>query len=179
VGFAYIARPFAREQRPRVADQRPPEYRRTTLQSQAYSQLLESLVQGKPELAGRVSLEITEADVLANPQAAHDFTQAARQLGLGIVIDRFGTGVASFQQLRDLEPDIAKLGADLVAALDDTPGQDHIVRAVCENYHALGLKAVAPGIERTETLTAVKALPFDAVKGQALAAPESLTHPAA
>lgn len=147
----------------------------TTLQSQAYSRLLDTLVKARPELAQQISLEMTEADVLTNPQAAQDFAEAVRHLGLGIVIDRFGTGVASFQQLRALAPDIVKLDVDLIAALDDTTGQAHVVRAVCEVCHALGLKTVATGIERKETLAAVQALPFDAVQGQALAAPRALS----
>ena len=146
----------------------------TTLQSEEYLTTLKRLVIDHPEMVPMLALEVAETDALDNPQAAALFCSGVRALGIDIILDRFGTGIASFKQLRTLAPSIVKLDADLIAALDLDNEHEPIVRAVCEVCHALEIKTVATGIERSETLAAVMRLPFDAVQGLMLAAPAPL-----
>ena len=101
--------------------------------------------------AGHLRLEITEAVVQGASAAALENLRALAGAGVAIVLDDFGTGYSSLGHLRDLPLSAVKVDRSFVA-------DAAIVAAIVSLAAALGLEAVAEGVEtpaQAETLRAL------------------------
>ena len=105
------------------------------------------------ELSGlrpdRLCLELTESAAIADHRGAADTLQALSDLGTHIAVDDFGTGFASLAHLMRFPIDIVKIDRMFIADLGASQPAERIVSAVIELAHALGLTAVAEGVETT------------------------------
>ena len=70
-----------------------------------------------------------------------------RRMGVRVSLDDFGTGFASFQNLRELEFDELKLDTTIVSGLSEDPSADVLVKAFLDIGHGLEVSVVAEGIE--------------------------------
>jgi EAL domain-containing protein (putative c-di-GMP-specific phosphodiesterase class I) len=94
------------------------------------------------------------------------------ELGVTIAVDDFGTGYSSLAYLRRFPVDVLKVDGSFVSGMDGEDGGDaEIVAAVVSLAHALGLVAVAEGVETAEQLERVRALDCDLVQGFGIARP--------
>ena len=104
-----------------------------------------------PAVTPHLTLEITE-DVFIG--RAHDVVRssiaAIRSRGARISLDDFGTGFASFQNLRQLDYDELKIDRSFVSGL----GQDHsahvLIGGFLEIAQGLGVNVVAEGVETAD-----------------------------
>jgi len=100
---------------------------------------------------GRIDLELTEAALLRSDDGLADL-ETLKGLGVGLVLDDFGTGHSSLAHLKQYPIDALKIDGSFVR---DLPGNDEDA-AVCEVIiimaHKLGMKAVAEGVETQEQL---------------------------
>jgi EAL domain-containing protein (putative c-di-GMP-specific phosphodiesterase class I) len=72
-------------------------------------------------------------------------------MGVGIVLDDFGTGFSSLSRLQTLPFDIIKVDTSFVRSMLESPASAKIVAAVIGLGRSLGLVTVAEGVE-TEAL---------------------------
>lgn len=113
----------------------------------------------------RLQLEVTEGAVM------HDVTDAARSLGrlrdLGVRvgIDDFGTGHSSLAYLRRLPLDFLKIDRAFLTLLGQDTRDEAIVGAIVDMAHALGLEAVAEGVETETQSRSVAELGCDVAQG--------------
>jgi diguanylate cyclase (GGDEF)-like protein len=98
---------------------------------------------------GRLSLEITESTVLADTEAALDTLEALKRQGVRISLDDFGTGYSSLALLKRIPVDELKVDRSFVAGLGLDPQDSPIVSTVVGLAEALGLAAIAEGVETT------------------------------
>ncbi|MEK7946204.1 EAL domain-containing protein [Pigmentiphaga sp. YJ18] len=63
----------------------------------------------QPELASRLTIEITERSPLLDVNAAIEFVQHLQRLGCQIAIDDFGAGFTTLEYVRRARPDIIKI----------------------------------------------------------------------
>jgi EAL domain-containing protein (putative c-di-GMP-specific phosphodiesterase class I) len=92
-------------------------------------------------------VELTET-MLANMSLDGLLTLSAiRDLGVGIAVDDFGSGLASLSVLRRLPLTALKLDRSLVRDLPAGREDAAVVRAIIAASHALGLSVIAEGIE--------------------------------
>ena len=118
----------------------------------------------------RLLLEVTESVILDDVEAGLTVLTQLERLGTEIAIDDFGTGYASLSYLRRFPASALKIDRSFVAALDDA--RTHaIVRTMVELAHALGLTAIAEGIETAEQAAALRALGCDLGQGWWFARP--------
>jgi diguanylate cyclase (GGDEF)-like protein/PAS domain S-box-containing protein len=96
----------------------------------------------------RLSVEITESALMADPAAARGILQQLRDLGVQLAIDDFGTGYSSLAYLRHLPVDCLKVDRSFVAELAD--GHTEIASAVIALARTLDLCTVAEGVETPE-----------------------------
>ncbi|HEV7887437.1 MAG TPA: EAL domain-containing protein [Acidimicrobiales bacterium] len=96
----------------------------------------------------RLCLEITESILMEERAGAA--LKRLHALGVHMAVDDFGTGYSSLLYLRRFPVDTLKLDRFFVSGLGRNDEDTTIVRAIIDLAHALGLKALAEGVERPE-----------------------------
>ncbi|MEI9890828.1 MAG: bifunctional diguanylate cyclase/phosphodiesterase [Caulobacteraceae bacterium] len=96
---------------------------------------------------GALKLEITESDIMRDPERAAKILQALRGVGAGLAIDDFGTGFSSLSYLTRLPFDTLKIDRYFVRTMASNEGSDKIVRSVVNLGRDLDLEVVAEGVE--------------------------------
>ena len=97
----------------------------------------------------QLCLEVTEADLVTDPDAIVEQLRRFKELGVRLAIDDFGTGFATLDYLRRFSAaDILKVDASFVAGLNDPSSHDlAIVSAALVLADNLGFDTVAEGVE--------------------------------
>lgn len=94
-----------------------------------------------------LTLEITETALMNNPDTALGVLTALKNLGVGLAIDDFGTGYASLTYLKQFPIDELKIDRSFVNGLGGDDGDSAIVASCVQLAHAVGIRAVAEGVE--------------------------------
>lgn len=108
-------------------------------------------------------LEITETAMVENAVTAKQTLENLRKLGVRIYIDDFGTGYSSLSRLYELPLDVLKIDRSFVQKLDLSSGK-HVVRAIINLAHDLGIEVIAEGVEKVEQILKLQLL--GCTKGQ-------------
>jgi diguanylate cyclase (GGDEF)-like protein/PAS domain S-box-containing protein len=116
-------------------------------------------------------LEITETALMVDPDAALATLHALKSLGVGLAIDDFGTGYSSFSYLKAFPVDELKIDRSFVAGLGTDTGDSAIVASCVQLAHAVGLRAVAEGVETPAQRQALIDLGCDLGQGYHWSAP--------
>ncbi len=119
----------------------------------------------------RLQLEITEGALMADPRRVLATITRLHQLGVGIALDDFGTGFSSLQHLRRLPLSEVKVDRSFVLGMTEDADDAAIVTSVVELARALGLRAVAEGVEDERTWRMLHAIGCDAAQGWFYARP--------
>jgi len=88
-----------------------------------------------------------------------------------IAIDDFGTGFSSLGQLRSFPVDLIKVDRSFVQGIEHDAKDAAITANLVSLAHALGLLAVAEGIESDGQLTSLRELGCDLAQGFLFARP--------
>lgn len=113
----------------------------------------------------QLTLEITETALMENPDAALEVLTALKGLGVGLAIDDFGTGYASLTYLKDFPIDELKIDRSFVQGLGSDDGDSAIVSSCIQLAHAVGIRAVAEGVETLHQQSALLHLGCDLAQG--------------
>jgi diguanylate cyclase (GGDEF)-like protein len=101
--------------------------------------------------ADLLQLEITESALMADPHRVLSTITRLDRRGVAISLDDFGTGYSSLQHLRRLPLAEVKIDRSFVLGMAGDRGDAAIVRSVIDLAEALGLRAVAEGVEDERT----------------------------
>jgi EAL domain-containing protein (putative c-di-GMP-specific phosphodiesterase class I) len=123
--------------------------------------------------AGRLTLEITESILMADPERAMEVLLQLKELGIRISIDDFGIGYSSLAYLRQLRFDELKIDKSFVMDLTRPGDGEAIVQAVVEMGHKLGLEVVGEGVETQHALDTLNRFHCDWAQGYYLSRPQS------
>ncbi|MDX6519470.1 MAG: hypothetical protein QOF08_75 [Gaiellales bacterium] len=96
---------------------------------------------------GRVTLEITESALLDQDGRTGEQLARLHQLGLKLALDDFGAGYSNLGYLSSLPFDKLKIDRAFVSGIDRNLSQRAIVQAVIDMADAVGMHAVAEGVE--------------------------------
>lgn len=94
-----------------------------------------------------------------------------RELGVGVLIDDFGSGYSSLRYLRELLVAGVKLDRSFVRGLEMDPGAQAIVTGIVALAHAIGLSVTAEGVETAGQLALIRAIGCDEGQGFYVARP--------
>lgn len=112
--------------------------------------LLTALVGGRPDIAERLMIEITETAAMPDVEEMARFASAVRSLGCKVALDDFGAGYSSFRQLKTLPLDLVKIDGAYVRQVADNLDNQLFVRTLVGLAEGLGLSTVAECVEREE-----------------------------
>jgi diguanylate cyclase (GGDEF)-like protein/PAS domain S-box-containing protein len=119
---------------------------------------------------GSLHLEITESTMMSNGvHSANHALRSLKDLSVELAVDDFGMGYSSLSYLKHFPVDFLKIDRSFIAGLGqdaDSASKDaEIVSAMIDLTHALGLKAVAEGVETSEQLTRLRVMKCDRAQG--------------
>lgn len=120
---------------------------------------------------GRITFELTETSLAANPAYAADILARLRLKGFMLAIDDFGTGYSSLEALHKLPFSELKIDMHFVQSAHS----DHVARAIVEHSIALGrqlkMNIVAEGVETPEQWQWLAGLGCDVAQGYLISRP--------
>jgi diguanylate cyclase (GGDEF)-like protein/PAS domain S-box-containing protein len=122
----------------------------------------------------QLGLEVTESAVIEEgPTSARARAELEdlHALGVRIAIDDFGTGFSSLGQLRNFPVDTIKVDLSFVQGVETDAKDAAITANIINLAHALGLRAVAEGIETDGQLSSLRNLGCDLGQGYLFARP--------
>ncbi len=119
----------------------------------------------------RLTLEVTESCIGADPERAKRSIDELRDRGIRISIDDFGVGYSSMSQLLQLPIDELKIDKSFVLALEEDDRARAIISSTVELARALKLIVVAEGAEKASNLNSLAYLGVDIAQGFFIARP--------
>jgi diguanylate cyclase (GGDEF)-like protein len=114
---------------------------------------------------GDLCLEITESVLMEDVESTLGALSALKTLGVKLSVDDFGTGYSSLSYLKRFPVSLLKVDKSFIDGLGRDTEDTAIVEAVIGLAHALGLTAVAEGVETKEQLAHLNILGCDLYQG--------------
>ncbi|MEC5397868.1 bifunctional diguanylate cyclase/phosphodiesterase [Uliginosibacterium sp. H1] len=118
-----------------------------------------------------VLFELREDDLAHHRDAARNFARAARMVGFGVGIDRFGVSDGGLAMLRDMLPDYVKLDASLAEDIEHDAGR-FLVEAIVRVARMLEVPVLAHSFGRRDAAAALARLGVQGAQGYALGPPQ-------
>jgi len=130
---------------------------------------LQRLLQETRFPPSRLTVELTESEVMDDPMLAVEVLGELRSIGVHTSIDDFGTGQSSLAYLKHLPIDELKIDRSFVGGMRGNESDATIVKSIIELGHNLGLTMVAEGVEDEDTLQMLLRFGCDRAQGFHLA----------
>jgi EAL domain-containing protein (putative c-di-GMP-specific phosphodiesterase class I) len=111
-----------------------------------WSSILERLA-AQPEVASRLTIEITETAPLPDVEVAVAFVQRLKRLGCRIALDDFGAGHSSVAFARAAQPDVIKVDGGYLHRAKESERDARIFRRLVSLCRTLAPQVVAERVE--------------------------------
>ncbi len=99
-----------------------------------------------------IELELTESDLMEDPDRAIGHLLNLREAGFGLAIDDFGTGYSSLAYLKNMPVSELKIDKSFVLQLEDDQEDQTIVKTIIDLAKRFKLTVVAEGVETEAAL---------------------------
>ena len=146
--------------------------------NESFTDMLSGVLQSLELPSTFLELEITETQLMQDPDSAIASLKHMQSLGISFAIDDFGTGYSSLSYIKRLPINTLKVDRSFVRDITTDKNDAAIVSAIIAMAHRLGLMVVAEGVETREQLRFLeeegcdsyqgylfsKALPLDALE---------------
>jgi diguanylate cyclase (GGDEF)-like protein len=147
-----------------------------SLKDPAFRRMLLEHLQENPALGPHLCLEITETAAIGNLAVVNAFIDSMREFGCRFALDDFGSGLSSFNYLKNLKVDYLKIDGAFVRDIVNNPIDRAMVEAIHRIGHLMGLKTVAEYVESDQVLALLRQIGVDYVQGTGVHHPESLEN---
>jgi diguanylate cyclase (GGDEF)-like protein/PAS domain S-box-containing protein len=105
-----------------------------------------------------LKIEITESVLVERTGAADEMLRELSGLGVELILDDFGTGYSSLAYMDRFPLDAIKIDRSFIAGLGIEPERSAIVEAIIGLARAMGLRAIAEGVENEVQLAELRRL---------------------
>jgi EAL domain-containing protein (putative c-di-GMP-specific phosphodiesterase class I) len=122
---------------------------------------------------GSLKIEITESDMMQNPDAVTEVLTLLRGEQIEICLDDFGTGYSSLSHLQQLPIKFLKIDQSFVKRLGVDDDALAIVKTIIILAHQLGRQVIAEGVETADHCSMLRALGCEYGQGYYFAKPLS------
>lgn len=120
------------------------------LHQNAFAQELLDYLRQRSIPAFFLKVEVTESTVMENIAVVTRQLTELKKGGVRISLDDFGTGYSSFAYLAQLPIDTLKIDKSFILSLFKENSNRHIVEAISNLAHALGMNVTAEGVEEAQ-----------------------------
>lgn len=114
---------------------------------------------------GRYRLEITETEIMRDPDNAASILHAVKATGVKLVLDDFGTGYSSLSRLDRFPFDVIKIDQYFVRSMLADASARAITASVVKLARNLGMTIIAEGVETAEMADLVAEMGCDFAQG--------------
>ena len=132
-----------------------------------------SLLRANEALAKRITVELTETQIIDAIDASIEFVSEIKKLGCSFAIDDFGAGYTSFRNLKALDIDILKIDGSFVTGVSSSRENQLFVRTLLDLARNFGMKTVAEWVDNEADAMLLKGLGVDFLQGYLLGKPET------
>ncbi|MBB5517925.1 putative bifunctional diguanylate cyclase/phosphodiesterase [Amphiplicatus metriothermophilus] len=129
-------------------------------------------LRANPALAKRITVELTETQVIDAIDASIEFVSEVKKLGSSFAIDDFGAGYTSFRNLKALDIDILKIDGSFVTGVASSSENQLFVRTLLDLARNFGMKTVAEWVDNEADAMLLKGLGVDYLQGFLIGKPE-------
>ena len=119
-------------------------------------------VKFKPEW---LELEVTEGQVMNNPESSIEKLNKIHKMGIEIAIDDFGTGYSSLSYLKKLPLDKLKIDQSFIRDIPSDEDDMAITKAIIALGKSLNMTLIAEGVETQEQKDFIKENGCDLIQG--------------
>ena len=120
-----------------------------------------------------LQLEVTEREVMRDPQAALHLLQQLRALGVRLAMDDFGSGNSSLSLLRDLPFGAIKIDRSFLQDLYTKREVLAVIQATIQLIENLGMISIAEGVEDSTQVSMLQSLGCHGAQGYYFGQPMS------
>ncbi|WP_021169746.1 Oxygen sensor protein DosP [Sporomusa ovata DSM 2662] len=120
---------------------------------------------------GQIEIEITESVFIESVNDAILKLCQLRDIGVILSLDDFGTGYSSLTYLRSLPVGVLKIDKSFIDEIINDQAQLHVVGAIINLGHTLGLTLVAEGVETEKQLKILSEYRCDRIQGYIFSKP--------
>ncbi len=106
----------------------------------------------------RLQLEMTESVAAADPKLTITVLSHLKHMGIGVILDDFGTGPSSLSGLRQFPVDTLKVDRTLIREMQSDRTASDMVEVIITLAHKMNLRAVAEGIETAKQVEHLRGL---------------------
>lgn len=112
-----------------------------------------------------LELEIREHMVFRDAMQGHSTSEALQSLGVGIVIDDYGTGACTLSHLSQSPANAIKIDLSFVANIESNERDRAACNAAIAMAHGLGMRVIAEGVETEHQARFLRDSGCDALQG--------------
>ncbi len=120
------------------------------LQQKDFIQIFQELMNKTGCKPQWLELELTESQIMMNPDQAIETLKEINNLQVGLAVDDFGTGYSSLSYLKKLPIHKLKIDQAFIKGLPEDEDDSSITRAIIALAKNLNLKTIAEGVETKE-----------------------------
>lgn len=140
------------------------------MKSAATIPLLQRLVERAGVAPSRFRVEITERSIL-DEESGREMISRIRELGIGVVVDDFGTGFSNLKYLTAFRFDLLKIDKAFVQGLGTEAVTSNVAFHIIDLAKSLHLGLVAEGVEQDRQATMLREAGVEMAQGWLFARP--------
>jgi diguanylate cyclase (GGDEF)-like protein/PAS domain S-box-containing protein len=147
-----------------------------SLSSMSALEYVKQQLQDYPDIVSHIVFEITETAAISNLVSAQRFIAEFTGMGVKFSLDDFGTGVSSFNYLKNLNVEYLKIDGGFVREMMVDPVDYAMVKSIAHIGHVMGVKTIAEHTETMEICENLREMGVDYAQGFCLHEPERLDN---
>ena len=120
-----------------------------------------------------LQLEVTEREVMRNPEMFHELMHDLQELGIKIAMDDFGTGTSSLGLLRSYPFNTIKIDQSFVKDLTTSRDVLAVIHATINLVENLGMASLAEGVEEPAQVAILQSLGCRYAQGYLFSRPKT------
>ena len=120
------------------------------IESNDFLPFLNDLIKTKACTYKNIEFEVTESQIMKNPEKSIQTLEKISELGISIAIDDFGTGYSSLAYLKKLPITKLKIDREFIKDIPEDSDDIAITKTVISLCKSLNLKVIAEGVETSE-----------------------------